>query len=270
MKKISTILSILFLVSLASMTFAIKVTEPVIREVNADDVIDLGQIGPGQTISIRLEPHVSEGGKFGQGGDYDLAVPMNLPDGWEGKQSKLYERPLDVGITAAKDASEGEYIVKISVQDTNDDKLNNVTFAVKIKITWNILDMTVSPEAISVGPGQPARYEISITNKGTASDVFEVSSSGLKRWQYKKYVYVSAKSTKVVNYELVENEEETYNPIISVVSQASGIIKQEKQVGFQVKTNLRSDYKATNHGVLILPTFESIVYSFMGLLSNFV
>ena len=261
-------LSAIFLMS--GLVQALTVIEPVKTEVKTGDTIDLGEIGPGQTISVRIEPHVSVGGKFGDGGDYDLAIPINLPNGWEGNQSLLYQRPvLQATITAAKDSSEGFYISNKTVQDTNGDQLSDVKFQIKIKITWKVLETDITPKISSVGPGQLARYEIAITNKGTASDVFAVSSTGLKRWQFKKYVYVPAKSTKKIVYELVENEEEFYKPIITVVSTASSIIKDQKEVGFQVVTNLKSDYKATNHGVIIMPIFESIVYSFMGFLSNF-
>ncbi len=259
------IIAILFLISVS---FAVMISEPVSIDVKTGDLIEAGEIGPGQTVLITIEPHVSEGGKFGQGGDYDLAIPMDLPNGWEGKQSKLYGRPLQVFITAAKDAPQGEYLANITVQDTNDDRIDEITFAVKTKITWDVLDIDVTPSEVSVGPGQPARYEISITNKGTASDVFDVSSSGLKKWQYKRSVHVAPKSTKTVTYELVENDEESYNPTIIVSSNASSLIKKEKTVSFNVNTNLVSDYKATNHGVIIMPIFESLVYSFIGFISN--
>ncbi|MBS3068186.1 hypothetical protein J4450_05760 [Candidatus Micrarchaeota archaeon] len=259
------ILAILLLISFA---FSVTVTEPVGIDVKSGDLIEAGEIGPGQTILITVEPHVSEGGKFGQGGDYDLAIPTDLPANWEGKQSKLYGKPLQIFITAAKDAPEGEYLANITVQDANDDRIDEIKFAVKIKITWDVLDIDVTPSEVSVGPGQPARYEISITNKGTASDVFDVSSTGLKKWQFKRSVHVPPKSTKTVTYELVENDEETYNPTIIVSSSASNLIKKEKTVSFKVNTNLVSDYKATNHGVIIMPIFESMVYSFIGFISN--
>ena len=269
MRHARLILLFIFLISFTFAASHVSITEPVVKDVTNNDFVDLGEIGPGQTIFVRIEPHVSDGGKFGQGGDYDLATPVNLPNGWKGNQSLLYQRPvLQVTITAAKDAPEGVYIANITVQDTNGDQLQDIKFAAKIKITWNVLQTDVYPKSVSVGPGQPARYEISVTNKGTASDVFEVSSTGLKRWQFKKYIYVPAKSTKKIVYELVENEEEFYKPVITVVSTASDLIKDEKEVDFEVQTDLKSDYKATNDGVIILPIFESIVYSFMGLISN--
>ena len=264
MKKI--LFLILFMISAS---FAINLIEPVKTDVKNGDTIDLGEIGPGQTIAIRMDPKITEGGKYNEGGEYDIAIPKDLPKGWDGEQSKLYEKPLHVAITAAKDAPEGIYTAKITMHDTNEDKLEDITITVRIKITWDVLETSVSPAEITVGPGQPARYTVSITNKGTASDVFVVTSSGLKRWQYKKEVYVPAKTTrKDVIYEIVENEEETYEPTITIVSKASDIIKDEQKVRFQVNTNLINDYKATNHGVMILPIFESIIYSFMGLVSN--
>ena len=263
MQKIAVLL-ILFL----SSSFAINLIFPSAKEIHNGDTIDLGVIGPGQTVFLRLDPKITEGGKYGTGGEYDQATPLHLPESWNGKPSNLYGNPLQVEITAPPHAQEGEYTADVFVEDTNNDELPALSFKVKIHVTWDVMDVDVSPSYISVGPGHPAQYQITIRNKGTASDVFEVKSSGLKRWQFKRYVYVPAQSAKIISYELVESEEETYNPTITVVSTASDIIKEERQVGFQVSSDLTSDFKATNHGVIIFPIFENIVYSFMGLVSN--
>ncbi len=260
--------AVLFLLLFISLFYAIEVIEPTKQDIQDGDTIYLGEIGPGQTIALQFIPTVTEGGKYGEGGEYDLAVPHDLPLQWEGKTSKLYENPAQVLIKAPPDVAEGEYLAKITLEDTNDDQLENITFTVRIRINHDILDVSVSPTSVSVGPGQPARYDITITNKGTASDVFDVSSSGLKRWQFKRSVYVPPKSTRTISYELVENEEETYESTLTVVSQSSPVIKKEQTVTFQVNSDLLSDYKATNRGVIIFPIFESLVYSFMGLISN--
>jgi uncharacterized membrane protein len=95
----------------------------------------------------------------------------------------LYQNPLQITITADPDAPEGDYAVTIAVIDeANGEKLGNVTFYAKVKITWDVMNFDVSPSYVIVGPGQPARFGITITNLGSTSDVFQVSSVGSKRW----------------------------------------------------------------------------------------
>ncbi|HID72639.1 TPA: hypothetical protein EYP38_01745, partial [Candidatus Micrarchaeota archaeon] len=98
-------------------SFAVRVVAPIEFEVNEGDIIDLGTIGPGQTIEVQIEPKVDTGGMLGQGGYYDMAQATVLPEGWSSEPSKLYGRPLQVTITAAPDAPEGDYSAKVTVID---------------------------------------------------------------------------------------------------------------------------------------------------------
>lgn len=270
MQSLKLLAILLLFISLPmQVSFAVKVIEPVERNINGGETINLGEIGPGQTISLRIDPKVNTGGRFGQGGDYDIASVVKLPTNWKGKDSSLYGKPLQLEITAAKDAEPGDYLTYVSIEDKNGEELRTINFIIKISITWDVLQTTIIPKTVSVGPSQPAPYEITIYNKGTASDVFEVSSSGLKKWQFKRYVYLPPKTSKTIVYQLVENEEENYEPVISVTSVASSLIKTQEKVGFEVRTNLKSDFKATNNGVILFPIFESAIYSLAGLISNF-
>jgi hypothetical protein len=266
MKQLTIILALFIL---ASVVFPLQVVEPAVKEISDGDTIFIGTIGPGQTISIGIHPKVYTGGKFGEGGRYDYATVDKLPTGWKGKNSKLYGDPLQVEITAEKNAPEGEYTAEITVQDEdNGEKLGQVKFKVKIKIVHDVLDVDVTPTSMTVGPGQPARFAITITNKGTASDVFNVKADGVERWIFEKPVHVPKMSSKTIVYEITESEEETYFPVISVVSTSSPLIHQEQSVVFKVQPDLLSDFKATNHGILIFPIFEAPVYSLAGLISN--
>ncbi|VVC04876.1 Uncharacterised protein [Candidatus Bilamarchaeum dharawalense] len=262
--------SIFVLMFLLSLSFAINIVSPSAHAIKDGDIIDLGTIGPGQTVSILIDPKVNEGGIHGIGGLYDQAIAEDLPRGWTSTQSKLYQNPLQVTITADPNTAEGDYVTKVIVVDENDgEKLGNVTFYVKVRITWDVMDFEVTPSYIKVGPGQPARFAIKITNKGSTSDVFEVSSAGSKRWEFKKPIFVPAESSKTVYYEIVGTEEETYQTTIKVVSLASSNIADEQNVTLFIRSNLLGDFKATNNGVLVFPIFESLTYSLAGFLSNF-
>ncbi|MFH1521049.1 MAG: hypothetical protein ABID61_05375 [Candidatus Micrarchaeota archaeon] len=262
--------SIFVLVFLFSLSFAINIVSPGAHTIQDGDIIDLGTIGPGQTVSILIDPKVSVGGIHGIGGLYDMAVAEDLPRGWESTESKLYQNPLQVTITADPDTPEGDYVAKIVVIDENNgEQLGNITFYVKVKITWDIIDFEVTPSYLTVGPGQPARYQITLTNKGSTSDVFEISATGSKRWEFKKAIFVPAQTTKTIPYEIVGNEEETNQFTLNVVSLASSNIADQENVTMFVRSNLFGDYKATNNGVIVFPIFESLTYSLAGFLSNF-
>lgn len=255
---------------LISLSFSITLVSPVTAGVDEEDVIDLGTIGPGQTVSILVDPIVTTGGVHGIGGTYDQAVAEDLPPGWKSTDSKLYQNPLQVTITADPDAPEGDYTAKIKVIDEfNGEELGNVTFTVKIRVTWDVMDFDVSPGHRTVGPGQPAKFSITILNKASTSDVFEVSAEGPKKWEFRKQVFVSPKSTKTITYEIVGTEEEDYEATIKVVSLASSNIADEKNVTLSVQSNLFGDYSATNNGAVIFPIFELPIYALAGLISNF-
>ncbi len=249
---------------------AINIISPVETEVNQKDIIDLGTIGPGQTISVLIEPEVHKGGMYGTGGFYDYAVATALPEGWTAKDSKLYGTPLQVTITADPNAEEGYYYSSITVVDEfYGEKLDNLTFSARVTISYDVVDISIDPTYVKTGPGQPARFSITIMNKGSTGDAFEIKSEGSKRWEFKRAVFVPAESSKTIYYEIAGEEEETYKTTISVESLASSIIHDEKEVTVDVQSSIIDDIKATNNGVLIFPVFEGIVYAFLGLIANF-
>lgn len=247
-----------------------QIVSPVEIDVQEGDIVYLGEIGPGQTIDVMIYPKVEEGGILGKGGYYDIAKATKLPPRWESEESKLYGNPLQVTITAPPYAKQGEYSTRITVIDEmNGEELGNITFIAKVKITWDVLDAEITPTEQTVGPGQPAKFTITITNKGAASDVFEVSSEGMKRWEFKKAVFVPAKSSKTIFYEIAGDEEELYKSEIKVVSLASDRIHKEQNITLVIQPDLISDFKATNHGIVVFPIFEAMIYSLAGLISNF-
>lgn len=257
------------LVLLLGIVHAITVISPVEQDVNEGDVIDLGVIGPGQTISVLIEPEVTEGGIYGTGGFYDMAMVTSVPDNWSGKDSKLYGK-LQVTVTADPNATEGDYYFDITTVDERyGEKLDNVTFSAKVAISYDVVDISITPTYVRTGPGQPARFAITITNKGSTGDAFEIKSSGAKKWEFSRSIFVPAESSKTIYYEIVGEEEETYKATVSVESRASPMVHEEKEVTVDVHSNVIGDIKATNNGVLIFPIFEGIVYAFFGLIANF-
>lgn len=251
-------------------SFAVRVVAPVDMDVGEGDIIDLGTIGPGQTISVLINPKVETGGVHGIGGYYDMAEATTLPAGWSSGKSKMYGNPLQVTVSAAPDAPEGDYSTKITVVDEmNGEQLGNITFTAWVHVTWDVLDMDVSPSYLAVGPGQPAKFDVTVSNKGSASDVFEVSAKGATgEWEFTKQVFVPAGNSKKLSYDIAGYEEETYLSEIKVVSLASANIYEARNVTLFVRPDLLSDYKATNHGTVVFPVFEALIYAFAGIISN--
>src|SRR4030095_7224481 len=260
--------SLALLLLLAS-AFALDLESPHVTDIRTGDVVDLGTIGPGQTVELRVVREVKTGGIYGEGGIYDRAFAEDLPRGWTSQESDLYQNPMQVTISADPDAPEGDYKVRVTVIDEGDgEHLGNVTFIAKVQVNYDVMDFDVSPSYINVGPGQPARFSIKITNKGSTSDVFQVSALGVKRWELIKPVYVPAQSTRTVQYEIVGDEEETYRATVKAESLASKNIVDEKNVTLFIHSDLLGDYKATNNGPMVFPIFEAPIYSLAGLLSN--
>ena len=270
MKVLKLFALVVLLMGVAS---AITIMSPVETEVNEKDIIDAGIIGPGQTISVTIEPEVTEGGKFGTGGYYDQALVTSVPEGWNSEDSKLYGttlNPLQVTISAAPDAEEGYYHATVTVIDEfYGDGLDNISFSVRVTVSYDVVDISIEPEYIKTAPGMPATFGITIINKASTGDAFEIKSEGVKRWDFERSVFVPAQSSKTIYYEIVGEEEERYTTVISVESLASPIIHDEKEVTVDIQSSMIDDLKAVNNGVLIFPIFEGIVYAFLGLISNF-
>jgi hypothetical protein len=197
-----------------------------------------------------------------------MALVSSNPRSWTSEPSQLYGKPLQVKITSDKNAPEGMYNTDVTVIDENNgEQLGNVTFTLKTNITWDVMNMDVSPKHLTVGPGQPARFSITVYNTGSASDQFVVSATGAKRWQFVKPIYVPAQSSRTIIYEITAYEEEYYTPIIKVESIASPNIYEEQNVSFTVRSDLLGDYRATNQGTLLFPVFEAPIYSLAGLIA---
>jgi len=246
------------------------VLSPVSSPVDEGMEISVGNVGPGQTFSVIADPVETTGGRFGIGGAYDRLFASSLPYGWSSAPSKLYSKPLQADITVPKDAPDGDYIVRMTLWDEAGEAGlgGNVSFDVKVSVTRDIMGMKVEPSSLSMGAGQPARYSITIFNNGIANDIFTVGSSGVHDWEFQRSVYIPSKTSKTFNYEVVGNEEADYSVLLWAQSESSDRIRAETPVTLRVNTDLFSDFKAVNRGVLLFPLPEAPIYFIMGLLSN--
>jgi hypothetical protein len=258
------------LLAAVSVSFAVAVLSPVSTPIEQGSEITIGDVGPGQTFAVVVYPKEETGGRFGLGGAYDRLVATSLPYGWTSMPSRLYANPLQADITVPKDASDGEYSVELTLWDEAGSQGlgENVTFNVKVKVTREVMDMKVEPSFLAVGAGQPARYTITIVNKGIASDTFTVGSRGVRNWVFQRSVYIPSGTSKTLNYEVVGEDESDYSLKIFARSSSSDQIYSERDATLRVNTDLFSDYRAVNHGVLLFPVTEAPIYFIVGLLSN--
>ncbi len=258
---------IFVLLCVCSAFFSIEMLSPSQTQINNGDEVFLAKIGPGQTFYVEVNPWVYEGEEYK--GHYDLMEVSEIPQGWKSTSSKLYEDPMQITITSFDNEKEGTYYVKIKVIDEdNAESIGTVEFIGKIEILHDIMDVSIEPKKISAGAGQPARFYITVVNKGGASDVFEVRTEDTPRWNFIKTIYVPEFSSKTIVYEIVENEQEKITPTIVVESQSSSLIIKKQKLELDVSTNLFNDFKAVNHGTIIFPILQEPIFAMMGLLSN--
>lgn len=256
-------------VLLFASAFSAQMLEPFNREIRNGDRVFLGAMGPGQTMPVTIYQEVYSGGMHGIGGTYDLATVDYVPEGWSYRNSMLYGRPLQVTITSARDAPEGKYSFPITVRDERDEEqLGNISIVAEIEISNDVMGMSVSPSMRRVGLGQPAVFEVTISNKGTAGDLFVVSSTGVPKWSFTKTIYVGGESTKTVLYEVAGFEEEDYHANILVQSANAPAVRKEAEISVIAVPDVLSDCHATINGALLFPVFEGPVYALAGLISN--
>ena len=256
-------------VLLTGSLFSLQMVEPVLTDISEGETIDMGTMGPGQTVEIQLHPKVYEGGIHGIGGNYDRAYISDLPQGWTSTPSKLYGDPLQVKITADPYTEEGIYTIPVIVEDEGDgEQLGTITFDLRIKISEDVMDISVYPTEKSAGIGQPARFQITINNRGNAGDTFKVNAEGVSKWEFTKLLYIPPKSSKTITYEVAGFEEETYSTLVTVESSASSRVSAFQAITLYVYPDLLSDYKAVNNGAMLFPIIEAPIYALVGLLSN--
>lgn len=271
MSRIAILLILALAIPFASALEPMHVISPSNANIQPGGEMDLGTIGPGQTFDIQIDPLVLTGGVNDIGGRWDQAVVDSLPDGWSASPSKIYSNPMQVKVTAAPDAPDGDYRFEVKLIDEGGAEHigGELSAFFTVHVKKDILSMSVDgPTSEEVSAGQPARYFITITNKG-ANDRFTVASSGVSGWSFTKEVYIAGGSPKTIMYEVVGEEEGYYKVAISARSASSPLIQASAPVSLSVHSNLIADYKATSNGVLLFPFLMAPLYSLAGLISLF-
>ncbi len=238
--------------------------------VSTGDVVDAGFIGPGQTLSVMVSSKVDTGGKYDLGGNWDNLRAENLPDGWTASFSE-YGPNLKINIRAPPDAPEGRHRMLLSVNDEYDRERigEKVQFYIDVEVKDDVIDMYVFPEQMTVSTGSPARFTVRISNPSSASDVFIVQGKGVLGWNFKKEVFVPARSKTSFYYEIVNSDEEVIPVDISIVSKSSSRIRANESITLTTKSNPYYDVFSIKNGLLVYPPQEFLIYGILHLISSF-
>ena len=277
MRKLLALVAIM-LVSVVACADYLNVIEPIRSTLMSQQTIRVGDAGPGQTFAI-VADRASDGGNcvnnYCQYG-WDQLVPINdtispIPDGWEVQASQTQETPMRAKIKIGPITPDGQYLIGMkAVDEGNYDGLGNLTFYVNVTVTRDVFTISVDPSSAEAGVGEPAIYNVKITNTGVASDPFEISvkDGTLPAWSYKKSALVDYGSEKIVPYEVVLNEENTKTFTLVVNSLSSPLIHAEVPLVVNARSSIVNDWKATTHGLTIFPIILEPVYALMGLIGN--
>lgn len=277
MKKLVLVLILLMVV--ANATY-LNIDEPIkatgLME-NETIPLNIGVAGPGQTVYIIAERATTGPDNQMHDPGWDKLSIEGLPAGWTTENSTLYETPMEAKIKIAPNATDGLYTFKAVAEDENNLKgLGNISVSIQLNVSKEVFTIDVTPPDVETGVSEPGIYYIDIDNGGAASDTFRITVSGLPAWTYHEDVLaphaidVMFPARTTIPYEVVSNEEMDSDIFINVTSQSSSQITKEFQVRFKATPSLLSDYRATDHGLLVFPLIENPIYSLVAFLSKLI
>ncbi len=253
----------------------VQVLEPVYTATDGAGLIDLGVVGPGQTLEIIVSndtAQISRGNKTDsqQNADWDVlqVVKEALPNNWIGEDSPRYENPLKARVIVSKDAPDGEYEFSFKAIDEFEE-VTAESFSARARVTRDVLETTLLSEPVKTEPKTTAEYVVEIKNKGSASDVFQVKlESNTQAIKAERTLLVRHNSVATVKFNFETPERGEYPLTFTITSQSSPNISNRIQTSLFVGSNLVSDLKAAARGLLLFPTSQSAVYAILALIGN--
>jgi hypothetical protein len=240
----------------------ISITKPINAEITDGATYDMGNMGPGQAMSILIQRTETTGGKYGTGGYYDFANASNLPDGWSVTPSKLYENPLQVIIVSGANATQGNYMIPIIVYDENNGEgLGIKTFYATIHVDYNVLGLAKVVGTSYAGEGQPVRYVMKLQNRGNAGDIFVIEADTYKQ-KVVRELYMAPASETIVPFEFVYGGSGMQAINFTAYSKNSPLnVRQGLSYQVTVKNTLQADMSSMGYGVVLFPLFEHGSYA---------
>ncbi|MBI2445370.1 hypothetical protein HYV43_03215 [Candidatus Micrarchaeota archaeon] len=270
MRRMPLIMALLLSVSLVSAANW-TVIDPVQKTLENGQSLDLGVAGPGQKIAIlsnRESGELSKNAANPSEALWDRAVVENLPAGWTTEPSKLYETPFQTFVTISPAAADGEYAFSILTADEYDG-LTPVTVNARVRVSRDVLAASLSQARESSGVLQPAFFYLTLSNTGSASDIFEVIPQGLPaKWSERRRVFVPHNAAVTLSYPVTATEGGSYPFSFNVTSLSSPLIQQRVAAHLDARTSIWNDAKAASHGLALFPFISQPLYALIGALSN--
>lgn len=268
----------LFIVVFSTGVFAaqLNVVSPVHQTlVTNEHVLDLGVIGPGQTVEVVAERGsgvISEQSETKGEALWDqlFVVRESLPSGWNADDSKLFENPFHAFITAAKDAPDGVYSFQLRAWDQYEGAGEKI-FNAKVTVSRDLLEQSLNSNFYSTGVGLPAVFQIRLKNKSSASDLFEIKATGVPGgWKETRKVFVKFGDEITVPYEILPGNQGEFPISIEATSLSSQLITAKSSARLVAVSSIEQDLRSLNKGILLFPTVEQIVYSAFSLASQLI
>ncbi len=263
---------VFFLLSVSFLSAAsLTVIDPVQKTLQGGQELDLGVAGPGQKIviqSLRESGQLSGNSANPTDALWDRVIVENLPEGWSSEPSKLYETPFQTFVTISPQAPDGQYQFSVRTVDEYDG-LTPIALDAKVQVSRNVLAASLSESRQAAGVQQPAFYYLTLSNTGSASDIFEVTPSGLPaKWAESRRVFVPHNSAVTLSYPITATEGGAYGFSFNVTSLSSPLIHQRADAHLDAQTSLWNDAKAASHGIALFPFIAQPLYALIGFLSS--
>ncbi len=266
----------LFLLFAASLVAAssgkVALLSPLPGVIGPGDTLDLGTIGPGQTVEIIADAGAGAPSSLKQSANADWdhfeVVDASLPEWWTKKDGLIYERKFSAFVTAAKDAKDGTYSFNIRASDEYEG-VEPLVFRVRVRISRDVLGLSVSPKSVVTGVGVPAVYDLTISNNGRAADVFTVTVSGMPvAWDYSQKIYVAHDSQRTIRFEAGASEQGEHSILFKATSLSSNEITASAPASLVAQASLLQDVMAAANGVVLFPSAQQAVVAALGFLAK--
>lgn len=274
--QLAVIFSIgLLIASQAAAASKIDVVGPVTGEAAALGVIDMGLVGPGQTLEVLVSNDtgmISNGGETlsSKNADWDrLEVDAaTLPAGWKKEDSPRYENPLKARVIVSKDAADGDYEVGFTTIDEFEGVPPGV-FKARGRVSRDVLSATIIKEPVKAAPKEKIEYTLEVRNAGSASDVFTVEMiSKTTALEGTQTILVQHNGAATVAFQAEAPEMGEYDVAFRVTSKSSERITTTAKTKLFVGSSIYSDLKAAARGLLQFPTSQSAAYSLLALVGS--
>ncbi len=255
---------LLFAMGSASAMY-LQIVGPVSGTVYNNGSIYLGKVGPGESFYVLASAETTNAsGKLINIG-WDTLEGVALPNGWYAQASPLYENPMKVKITTSNDTQQGTYhMILRAVNVENYSRLGNLTINAFVNVTPDVLNVSVTPEVVEVGVGQPGNLYITINNTGISDDPFIINAYNLPAWNLpEEVIALHGRSTTFV-YPTYIDEPGVYPFSLTVYAATSPfLIRSTYNISLIAKASLLNDFGAVGEGTVLSPIIYEPAYAIM-------